>query len=355
MSFVRGFDARPLDAPMNEPFEIAGGGSSRVRNVLVRLKISDGTVGYGEGAPFPAYNGEDQRSTLRALEAQEGWLAGADFSSLRGFLERVEERLAGRGAASAALGMAAADAWCRRARLPLRALFGGASSRVATDVTITIVPPAQAAAAARRISRLGVGTIKIKVGRDENEDEARVLAAGGAAPRARLILDANQGYSARQAVALVRRLRRRGVEPALFEQPVDKRDWDGLARVERDGRLPVAADESVATRRDALEMVRRKACSVVNVKLMKSGLLEAWDIALICRAGGLRLMIGGMVESSLAMACAAHVAAGIGGFEFIDLDTPLWFARDPMRGSLLGPRGVYDLSRARAGIGVVPA
>ena len=96
------------------------------------------------------------------------------------------------------------------------------------------------------------------------------------------------------------------------------------------------------------------APNLVNVKLMKCGLLEAWDIALICRAAGLGLMIGGMVESPLAMAAAAHLAAGLGGFSFVDLDTPLWFARNPMRGVQFGRGGVYDLSRVKAGIGVVP-
>jgi L-alanine-DL-glutamate epimerase-like enolase superfamily enzyme len=186
------------------------------------------------------------------------------------------------------------------------------------------------------------------------EDEARVRAALRGAPRSRLILDANQGYAPKQAVELVRRLRRRGIRPDLFEQPVEKKDWEGLARVERDGGVPVAADESVASREDALELARARACSVVNVKLMKCGLLEAWDIALICRAAGLGLMIGGMVESSLAMACAAHLAAGVGGFSFIDLDTPLWFARDPMKGLKLGRGGVYDLARVKAGVGVAP-
>lgn len=351
---VRAFDVLPLDVPMSEPFEIAGGASSEVRNVLVRLELADGTVGYGEGAPFPAYNGEDQPSTLAALRAQRSWVTGAELSSLRGFLEEVDDRLGARGAARAALGMAAADAWSRRRGLPLRALFGGAQRRVATDVTITIVPPDRAEAAARKIARLGVRTLKIKIGRDVGQDEARVLAALRGAPGSRLILDANQGYVARQAVELLRRLRRRGVRPALFEQPVDKDDWEGLSMVERDGAVPVAADESVASRKDALELARARACSVVNVKLMKCGLLEAWDIALICRAAGLGLMIGGMVESSLAMACAAHLAAGVGGFSFIDLDTPLWFARDPMRGLSLAHGGVYDLSTVKAGVGVAP-
>jgi L-alanine-DL-glutamate epimerase-like enolase superfamily enzyme len=77
-------------------------------------------------------------------------------------------------------------------------------------------------------------------------------------------------------------------------------------------------------------------------------------LALTARAAGLGLMIGGMVETSLAMTAAAHFAAGLGGFDFVDLDTPLWLKKDPMRGVSFGRGGIYDLSGVKAGIGVKP-
>jgi L-alanine-DL-glutamate epimerase-like enolase superfamily enzyme len=350
-------EARPLDAPMTEPFEIAGGSSSRLRNVLVRLRLADGTVGFGEGAPLEAFNDDTQEAALAAAAKAGRALLGEDSDRLRPSLERVEELLPrGPGAARAALGMALADAWGRRRRLPLRLLFGGASARVRSDVTVTIVPAAEAAAAARRIVALGVDTIKIKIGRSLEDDEARVRAVAATRRGLRLILDANQGYGPRETLALLRRLRRAGVEPALLEQPAAKDDWKGLADVARLGRVPVAADESVSSRADALRLAARRVVQVVNVKLMKCGLLEAWDIALICRAAGLGLMAGGMVETRLAMACAAHLAAGVGGFAFVDLDTPLWLAKDPMRpaGPRFGRGGWWELARVEAGIGVRP-
>lgn len=353
---IASVEATRLDAPMNEPFEIAGGASSAVRNVLVRVRLTDGTTGYGEGAPLSAFNDATQDQTLAAAAKAGRGLVGEDADRLRPLLERVETSIpAEGGAARAALGMALADAWGKRRRLPLRLLFGGAGSRVRSDVTVTIVPAPQAALAARRIVGLGVDTIKIKIGKDVAEDEARVRAVAGVKKGLRLILDANQGYGPRDALALLRRLRRAGVEPALFEQPAAKDDWKGLADVSRLGRVAVAADESVSSRADALKMAARRCVQVVNVKLMKSGLLEAWDIALICRAAGLGLMAGGMIETRLAMGCAAHLAAGVGGFDYIDLDTPLWLSKDPMTGPVrFGKGGWYDLSAVKAGIGVRP-
>ncbi|MDE2039377.1 MAG: dipeptide epimerase [Elusimicrobia bacterium] len=354
-SRIESLTAEPLDVAMKEPFEIAGGSTTRVRNVLVKVRLRGGAVGYGEGAPLSAFNHDTQAATLAALRRSAAKLVGEDCDRLRPLLARVEELLGPeRGAARAALGMALADAWGRRHRLPLRLLFGGAQDQVRSDVTVTIVPARAARAAARRIVALGVDTIKIKIGRDVEEDEARVRAVASARRGLRLLLDANQGYGPRQALQLLRRLRRAGIAPALFEQPAAKDDWRGLSDVHRFGRVPVAADESVANRQDALRMAAKRCAQVVNVKLMKCGLLEAWDIALICRASGLGLMAGGMIETSLAMGCAAHLAAGIGGFDFIDLDTPLWLARDPMTGVRFGAGGCYELRKAKAGIGVRP-
>ncbi|HZR83539.1 MAG TPA: dipeptide epimerase [Candidatus Binatia bacterium] len=346
--------AGPLDVPMREPFAIAGGETTAVRNALVRVRLASGIVGWGEAAPLAAFNGETQAQVLREVAAAADRLVGRDVADWRPVLEAADDLLAGSGAARAALGTAIVDAATRAAGTPLRRLFGGASASVRSDVTVALVDAEAARRSARRIVRLGVDTIKVKVGAGIDEDEARVRAVAAAAPRARLLLDANQAFTAGPAIRLVRCLRRAGIAPVLFEQPVARDDWQGLADVHRLARIRVAADESVATRADAVALAARGCAQVVNVKLMKSGILAAWEIAVVARAAGLGLMIGAMVESPLAMTAAAHLAAGLGGFEFVDLDTSLWFARDPMRGVRFGRGGLYDLRVVRAGVGVVP-
>lgn len=354
-SAILSASARRLDAPMREPFEIASARRSRVENVLVSVRLADGTAGFGECAPLDAFSGETQATALKAAREAAERLPGQDAARPLPLARRLEEELSGHPSVRAGVEMAVLDARARQLRTPLWACFGGASDRVTTDVTVTILPPGKAAAAARRLARQGIRTIKIKVGREPEEDLLRVLAVAAAAPRARLLVDANQGYDAGTALRLLRRLRARGVRPALFEQPVPKGDLEGMAKVLKDGGIPVAADESASCREDVWRLARKKAASVVNVKLMKLGVAEALDAARAARAAGLGLMMGGMIESRLAMGCAAHFAAGLGGFEFIDLDTSLWLSRDPMAGGpRVGPGGLYDLSRVRAGIGVRP-
>lgn len=351
-------EASPLNVPMREPFAIATGAQTRVRNVLVRLRLEDGTEGYGEAAPFPAFagSGETQSSALAVLRKFAKRLEGRDVVPYLRLFEGLE-RADGRGSPSAlaAVQTAILDAWTKLHRMPLYRFFGGASDRVWTDVTIPIVPPERAREAARRIRRMGVGTIKIKVGADFEEDLERVRAVHGGAPRARLILDANQGFKRPEtALRFLASLGKAGIRPALFEQPVPKEDLRALAEVSRRGGVPVAADESASTPREALRVIQARAAQVINIKFMKSGVWGALQTARIARAGGLGLMIGGMVESHLAMTAAAHFAAGLGGFVFVDLDTPLFFARDPMQGVRIGRAGLYDLAPVRAGIGVRP-
>ncbi len=348
-------DARAVRVAMNEPFSIAGGSSTALETVFTRVRLADGTVGHGEASPFPAFNGETAAQSERQIKrAGARWLS-QDAASWRTRLTELEDLLPqGAGAARAALGVALLDAWTRRAGLPLRALFGGASDRVVSDVTVTLDGADAAFAAARRIRALGVRMVKIKVGFTPREDAARVAAVARAHPRAALTLDANQGYGPSHSLALVRLLRARGIVPVLFEQPAEADDLDGLIAFHTKSGIPVAADESLRGRADALTLARTGAAQVFNLKLMKMGVLEAWDCALIARAAGLGLMVGGMVETPLAMGAAAHLAAGLGGVRFVDLDTPLWLAKNPTRGIGFGRGGVYDLSGVKAGIGVTP-
>ncbi len=350
---VARLDIRPFDIPLNEPFAIAGGAKTEAKNILVRAELSDGTLGWGEGAP--SINDGSREKLMPAAKKVFPKILGRPIASWRALLEDLDQALGpGTGPAKAAVGMALLDAWTRRLKIPLSTFFGGAQSRVYTDVTVTLAPPEASARSARRIIALGVKVIKIKVGGDMDQDEARVRAVHGAGKGLKLMLDANCGYSARQSLQFLARLKKRGITPVLFEQPAPKGDWRGLKDVLARGGVPVAADESVQGPKDMIAAAALKAVSVVNIKLMKSGFAEGLDIARIAKSAGIGLMIGGMVESPLAMGAGAHFAAGLGGFSFIDLDTPLWFSRNPMRGLLLGRGGLYDLAPVKAGIGVFP-
>lgn len=355
---IEAVDAFPLNVPLLRPFVIASGRLDRVENVAVRVRLSGGAVGWGEAPSLPPVTVEDQPTALAAVGEASEWLSGRDATAWRGIAAELGDRIPRFAAVRAGIEMAVLDALTRSLAVPLRVVFGGVSSSVVTDITIPICEPQEAQTLAAGYRERGFATIKTKVGLDVDADIARLLAIRAGHPDCALVLDANEGYSADEALRALAEMRAAGVEPALFEQPVARDDWEGLGRVTSVGGVPVAADESCRSPQDALRIARGGLASVLNIKIAKCGVVAALEIAAIARAAGLGLMIGGMVETRIAMGFGAHFAAGHGDFDWIDLDTPLLMAEDPVAGgySVEGPR--YDLGGVEAGHGgtlAVPA
>lgn len=361
---IRSLRAEPLDLALRAPFGIAGGAQDVARNVLVRVELADETVGLGEAAPFPAYNGETQAQALATLRAAAEWLPGREAGLAGGVAADADWRTvaeafrerggAESGAAQCGFEMALLDALTRRAGLPLWKIFGGAGTELETDMTVTTGSPEQSAADARAIRARGIRTIKVKVGgpRGAAHDLARLEAIHAVAPDSPLILDGNAGLSREAAAELAAGLRSRGIEPALLEQWLVKDDLAGAVELARATGWTLAADEAARTAADVPELARTGAAQVVNIKLMKSGVAAALDLAAAARAHGLGLMIGGNVEGSLAMTFSACFAAGLGGFAYADLDTPLFLAAEPFVGGMRYDGARISVAHIAAGHGV---
>lgn len=348
MPRIRAVRAEPLDIELTEPFGIASGAQLVAQNVLVRVELDDGTLGLGEAAPFPAVNGETQAMALDAVNALADELVGEDALRTRRLAEICREAVP---SARCALETASLDAFCRVTCQSLWQHFGAAEVALETDITIPTGSPEHAGASAKRASADGFRTLKIKVGGTALEhDVARIRAAAAAAPTARLVLDANGAFGAEQALELLERVA--DVPIALFEQPTPRDDLEGMRRVRERCKPPVAADESVRSAADVVRVAAERAADVVNVKLTKCGIAEALDIVATARAHGLGLMIGGMVESVLAMTTSGCLAAGLGGFTFIDLDTPLFMRNAPLSGGFLRQGSQLRFDTLKAGHGV---
>jgi L-Ala-D/L-Glu epimerase len=344
----------PLDVELTEPFGIATGAQHRAENALVTIVLDDGSVGLGEAAPFPAVNAETRAAAIDAVLRVRSQLIGADARRWRRVARDLAEAIPRAPSARCALETALLDALCRSAQqLSLWSFFGGCEPELETDITIPTGDVPHAQASATRAIQAGFNSLKIKVGAGSLDDDARRLRAiAELSPAPRLVLDANAGFDADAALGLLSALGQHRSRVALFEQPTARADLEGMARVRRDGRVPVAADESACSAADVAALARAGAADVVNIKITKSGIAEALDMIAAARALGLGLMIGGMVETRLAMTTSACLAAGIGGFSFVDLDTPLFLAEDPFEGGFeqSGPR--LSLSAIERGHGV---
>jgi L-alanine-DL-glutamate epimerase-like enolase superfamily enzyme len=328
MSEITTVAVEPLDLPMDEPFEISLGTQHEASNVLVRVETADGAVGHGEGAPIAPVTGETRAAALATAEAMADLVAGSDVADYRSLVAEVRSTFPGMASAALAVETAILDAYCRERGLPLSELFGGSPAPVTTDLTVPIVSATEARDRAARAASDGFEQLKVKTGSEVAADVERVVAVADGAPDARLKVDANQGWTPKETARFVDEVAARGVALDLVEQPVPADDLAGLSRVRDRIDVPVAADESVFTPGDAVAVVRREAADVVNVKLGKSGPLAAADIVSIAEAANLDLMVGCMLESAVGIHTSAHVVAGTGAFDYVDLDGNLLLAED---------------------------
>ena len=315
--------ARAETFPLREAFTISRGSKTATDVVVAELRDGD-HVGRGEGGPNARYD-ETPASVVAQIAAMAGAVAGGlDRAALQDAMPP--------GAARNALDCAFWDLEARRAGTPAWRLAGLAAEPlpVLTAFTLSVAAPAAMQAAARRHAARPL--LKIKLTGPGDLDRVRAVRAG--APDSRLIVDANEAWSAADYDALAPQLAALGVE--LIEQPLPQHGDSALAGRARP--VPVCADESCRDRASLAGLAGRY--DLVNIKLDKTGgLTEALATARAARAAGFGVMVGCMVGTSLAMAPALLVAQDAA---FADLDGPLLLAADrdpplPVAGSMIGP------------------
>jgi len=337
----------------HKPFQTASVRSESCQTLQVRLRTHNGLTGVGEAVPKPRLTGE----TLEGCEAALRdllWPAieGMDARGVEDLHNAMNRETVGHSSARAALDVAVHDLLARAAGIPLHLFLGGTRRRVMTDFSIGLGSPAEAAAEARRQVEAGFRAIKLKVGLDPDEDAERVRAVRAAiGPDLGLRVDANEGWTFSEALRALKRMEPCDLE--MVEQPLVRWDLEGMARLRGRVNVPLVADEALQTPRDALRIVESGAADILNLKLMKcGGIHPARQIVALARAGGLGLMVGGMVdESGISVAAGASLAAAA-TFDFADLDADLLLRDDLCSGN--GP-GLEDSRRIladRPGLGV---
>ncbi len=323
----------PVDIPITDPFVVATGARVVAENVFIRITLRDGAYGYGEAAPFPEVGGEDRESCLHALSSLAPLLLGRAVHDSRELAARMAQAAPLHPAARCALETALLDASCRSAKIPMWQLWGGANVRPHdTDITIPIASREKTLSLARGWYERGFRLFKMKVGKDVDDDIRRMESLHRALPGISFIGDGNQGFSRNECMVFAKGVQQFGGSMVLLEQPVVRDDLDSMAAIRRDTGIPVAADESVRSLDDACRVVEQGAADYINIKIMKTGVIEAQEIADFTLTSGLKLMIGGMLESRIAMGCSFSLVLGMKGFEVLDLDTPLLLSTDPVQG-----------------------
>jgi L-alanine-DL-glutamate epimerase-like enolase superfamily enzyme len=298
--------------PIRGGFTISRGSKQEAMVVVATIHNGDHRA-RGECVPYARY-GESVDGVVQAIEACRPAIAqGLDRAGLQGLLPA--------GAARNALDCALWDLEAKISGRSAAELAGLAPLHaVETAFTISLAPPEEMAARARDAASYPL--LKLKLGGDG--DEERLAAVRQAVPNARLIADANEAWRAPNLERLLTAAKAARVE--LIEQPLPAGDDALLEHIART--VPLCADESVHDRASLATIAKRY--DAVNIKLDKTGgLSEALATAAEARKLGLKIMVGCMVATSLAMAPALLLAQDA---DFVDLDGPLLLERDRVPG-----------------------
>ncbi|MFF5172206.1 mandelate racemase/muconate lactonizing enzyme family protein [Micromonospora sp. NPDC000089] len=326
-----------LSAPLHTPFVTALRRTTTVETLVVEIIDADGRSGFGEAPQVWQVTGSSvagAESCVRDVLAPA--IAGRDADDLVARCTQVREAVAGNASARAAVDVALHDLAARRLGVPLVRLLGGSTLRVPTDVTLAAGDAVELASAARQRHADGFRMLKLKVGADPAGDLDRVRAVRTAVgPAVGIRLDANQGWTPREAVRVIRGIEDAGLDVELVEQPVARWDLDGMAWVSDRVGVPILADESVFGVRDLVEVIRRRAADMVNVKLAKcGGLLAARTLLELAREHGMGTVVGSMMESGIGVGAAASLVAAHPTTAISDLDAAWWLAWSPLHGGI---------------------
>ena len=327
-----------LRVPLKTPFKTALRTIDTVEDIVVIIDTDTGHVGYGEAPATAVITGDTHGSIVEAIRKFiRPRLIGEDIANLNRITTLVQGALEKNSSAKAAVEIAVYDLFGQLYAAPLYKMLGGGDPVITTDITISVDYIDKMVADSIAAVARGFETLKIKVGKDIGVDLERVKAIYSAVEgRALLRLDANQGWTAKQAVYAIQTLEDAGVKLELVEQPVKAQDLEGLKYVTERVHTPIMADESVFGPAEVIDLIRMRAADIINIKLMKTGgLSKAIQIADICGVYQVECMIGCMIETSISVAAAAHLAVAKSNvITKVDLDGPSLCAFNPVEGGV---------------------
>lgn len=353
MSKIKEIKVWDADLGNKKPYTIAFKTVDEVRNAFVEILLADGTSGIGSGNPSEYVVGESFTQCLESLrESNIQFLIGRDIRELNQLCFEVWQKLPRNPAARAAIDIALHDAFTKYLGIPLVKYFGQKLVSLPTSNTIGIKNPEETLREAHEYVRMGFRILKVKLGKDLAEDIERLEKLREKFGDSVVIrIDANQGYSKDQTVAFYERTK--GLDIELIEQPLPAKAIADMKALPDEIKMKIAADESLLTPKDALELVKPPhAAGIFNIKLMKcGGVSQALRIADIALLEGVDLFWGCNDESIVSITAALHAAFACSNTKYIDLDGSLDLAEDVVSGGFILRDGVMYCSD-KAGLGV---
>ncbi|RYU86569.1 dipeptide epimerase [Mucilaginibacter terrigena] len=320
MAIITSVDIYRFSIPM-EPFTIATGTMDHAQNVFIRVHTNQGFYGVGECSAFPMIVGETQDTCLVMAKYFAGLWIEQDALDIPTRMQQLHDAAAGNTTIKSAFDIALYDIAAKNAGLPLYRFLGGEKRVVESDITIGISTPETMAQKAIHFKTTGANILKVKLGKGAQTDVERIKQIREAVgPEIKIRVDANQGWGFDEAAFALQAIGPYDIE--FCEQPM--RTWhnDRLPQLMKLSPVKIMADESVYNHHDARMQIESGSCDYINIKMAKSGgLLEAKKIHDTAAERGIPCMMGGMLESRIALSAKLHFVYASPNIHFYDMDT----------------------------------
>jgi L-alanine-DL-glutamate epimerase-like enolase superfamily enzyme len=340
------------NTPLKTPFKTALRVVESLSSVIVEFTTDDGLMGYGAAAPTAAVTGETLPSILCALKdyIKPALINQTVDISLS---ERMENAIAHNTSAKSAAEMALYDLLAQEKGVPLYKYLGGKEEKtLENDITISLNPPEVMLSDARKAVQKGIRILKIKLGGTAVQDIERIDAIASIGNIA-LRIDANQAWSYETAVEVINHCIQNNYNIELIEQPFKYYETALLKKLKEASHIPILADESVFSSRDAKTVAGSKCANYINIKLAKcGGLTDAVKINKIAEKAGIKCMMGCMLENPIGVIAAAHFAAAFDNITMVDLDAVELLEQNPVGSTTIFKPDKIILTDKGAGLGI---
>jgi L-alanine-DL-glutamate epimerase-like enolase superfamily enzyme len=353
MTRIKNIHVWSADLGNTKPYTIAFKTVDQVRNAFVEITLDNGLTGIGSGNPSEYVVGENLAQCLEALEEKNlGFLLGRDIRELHQLNYEVWQKFPKNPSARAALDIALYDLFSKYLDVPLVKYLGQKIKTLPTSNTIGIKNVAETLKEAEEYIKHGFHVLKVKLGRDLEEDIERLVKLRERFGNSVVIrIDANQGYDVAQTKSFYKTTAPLNIE--LIEQPLPAKSINEMKSLPDEIKNKIAADESLISPKDAVELITPpKAAAIFNIKLMKcGGVSQGLKIADIALHAGVDLFWGCNDESIVSITAALHTAFACSNTKYIDLDGSLDLGRDEVKGGFILKDG-YMSCADRPGLGV---
>jgi L-alanine-DL-glutamate epimerase-like enolase superfamily enzyme len=318
----------PVQLKRRHPARFAGLDEiQHITAIFVRMETRQGQTAWGCTVAHPDLTGEKPENVLHACQECADLVGDLNPLNIEYSLDLLATRTKTSPAAMCAFDLVFHDLLGLAAGIPLYRILGGYRNRIQTSVTIPISPFEESIEMARMRASQGFRILKIKGGIDPAEDVRRVRAIRTILPNHVLRLDADGGYSIKEAIDVTRAL---STVLEMLEQPVPAHDLTGLRQVKEQSHVPILADQSVSGPASAFELASGKMVDGLSIKLTTcGGLRNGRQIDAIARAAKMTTMVSCFIEPSLLIAAGLSLALSSPNVHYGDLDGYLDLVNDP--------------------------